>query len=263
MSEFSSAEAQRLYYLNALGITSYYPRYLLPGARPSEPCPWPEPAAMPETSRPTAPAQARGEAAAPARGSAGAKVSRLAGLLDETPDSRPSPPAAAKAAAGRMEPETHIAGEALQFQMCLLPAANKLAVCVQLPALARQGLSKAEARLLGNILHWLGSPLPAEGPERRFSWPLPGVNAASPLLAGGSFYGFLEQAYKEMGYTHLLLMGSSGPECLAAYLEQQARTCHWRTCTTLGLMEMLNLPALKRSVYEQLLPLHAELARAE
>lgn len=272
--DFSSAEAQRLYYLKQLGVFSCYPRFILPGALPSEACVLPDAAAIEPAIQPAIPSESHAvsQRFAPPAAEA-AVVNKAAGILSraleiDIRDSRtpgllsepPKPMARPERKSDSAQEQTAASAE-LQFQMLLLQADNGVVICNQIPMLARQGLSEKEQRLLHNILLWLGCTLQPQTVQRRFTWPLPGLGVGTRKLAGKSLNGFLEQAQQELKYSSLVLMGSSSLECLEEFrADQSSQNPAWQQYTTHSLSEVLALPELKRSVWQQLLPLHARLS---
>jgi hypothetical protein len=236
MREFSLAtETARLQCLQALGITVYHPRMCLPGAAPSRA--WPvieEESARVQEASVSTPARKEAPAAAPANAS----------VSPQAPKSTP---------AVRAERAVEMPGASVgPFQLLFLQIDDDLAVLNQIPALARTQLQDKQRALLGNLLHWLGKSLPAQGP-RVFRWPLPGLES----LAGGmqptsNVQQFLEQASAERGFRLLLMLG---PQAAVPQAPD------WQGIATHSLDEMLALPALKREVWQALLPLRAQLCR--
>lgn len=272
--DFSSAEAQRLYYLKQLGVFSCYPRFILPGALPSEACVLPEAAAIEAAIQPVIPSESHpvSQRFAPPVAEA-AVVNKAGGILSRAleidirdarplglPSEPPKPKTHPERKSGSGQEQTAASAE-LQFQMLLIQADKGLVICNQIPMLARQGLNEKEQRLLQNILLWLGCKLQPQTVQRRFTWPLPGLGAGTRKLAGKSLNGFLEQAQQELKYSSLLLMGSSSLECLEEFrADQSGQNPAWQQYATHSLSEVLALPELKRSVWQQLLPLHARLS---
>ena len=270
MSQFSphpapNPEAQRLLLLQAMGIRSYYPRFQLPGALPSVACAWlpdEEPApAIAAAMVPELGAQAAPEVAARAVTEADA-----APTVAEPPEARVSPERhvapvgdmrSAKVSAQPSPPQRQTAETAstLSFQVLLVLADQGLAICNQLPAVARPALGRSEQQLLNNMLLWLGCTLQPGASSRHFAWPLPGLAATDATLAGKGLQSFLAQAQQESGFTRLLLLGNSSVDCLQPQLDSAAQP--WQTWCTHSLAELLALPALKRSAWQQLQTLHA------
>jgi hypothetical protein len=251
--DFPNAEAQRLYYLRLLGISSFYPRFILPGALPSTVYELQAPAVK-ETKQKTHQV-VRPEIQTPGPTMELPKTEAPARPLPSRPKAQ-TPVPVAKAAREQAE------GPSLQFQLVLLQTDAGLAVCNQIPAIAKAGMSDRELKLLGNILHWLGCPLRSGFTQRRFLWPMPGSVGADRQQAGRSLQAFLEQAHKEQAFTCLLMLGSSGTECLQEFGGAGETTAaDWQQFSSHSLAEMLALPELKREAWQQLLPLHAMLAK--
>jgi hypothetical protein len=149
--------------------------------------------------------------------------------------------------------------DSLAFQLVLIQATKGLVVCNQIPVLARPGLDRREQLLLDNLLLWLGCSRQPEAVQRHFVWPLPGLGATEPGMAGKILQGFLEQAQQEAGFTRLLMLGSNSVDCLQAQLA--AVTPQWQSWYTHSLAELLAQPALKRSTWQHLQTLQAGLSR--
>jgi hypothetical protein len=254
-------EAQRLLLLQAMGIRSYYPRFRLPGALPSVACAW---LGDEVPHRPVV------------TGSDARPVSALlpeallnSDIMPPEPQVRPSTPAAAPvpispvqkvptAPLRRTAPQaTAEPAAGLSFQVLLLQADKGLVICNQLPAVARPALGRGEQQLLNNMLLWLGCSLQPGAAQRHFSWPLPGLTTTDADLAGKGLLSFLAQAQQDSGFTHLLLLGNSSVECLQPHLNDG--NVPWQTWCTHSLSELLALPELKRSAWQQLQTLHAGL----
>ena len=260
--DFSSAEAQRQWYLRQLGVSSYYPRFVLPGAAPS-PLRDVPPAQVPATPMqerdPSAPGQQ-----VPARppDTKGSGKDILAGLRrapppDETAAAQTAPAQPGVAVTERQgDAPAHI--ETPHFRVLLLRAERGLAVCNQVPLQGGEGLGKQEQRLLQNMLAWLGTPWLAS-PPRNFLWPPRGLEdstADARDVAARSFFGFLEQAQQEQGFSRLLLMGNSALELLDTWQQSGDHALPWQAFRTPSLGEMLAQPLLKREAWQALQPLH-------
>lgn len=285
-STVSNAEVLRLQYLQAMGITTYYPRLQLPGALPSQACEWPfadkaehpaspvataSAAAMPAQNAvpqpaPSAPAIAHSDPESSRRAAWTADERRGARDADErrgdatVPSVTLAEPAAAAAVDHAAESDS---GEALQLQLLLLQLDADLAVVLQIPTLARAQLADRQRLLLANILRWLGKSLPAEAAPRVFRWPLPGLTLTNTRReAGASMLHFLEQACVEQPFRQVLMLGEAAADCLQAQQTQQApaQGRDWQLFSTHSLDELLALPQLKRAAWQALLPLHAALS---
>ncbi len=231
----AQAELMRLQCLQALGIAVYHPRFRLPGAKPSVLGPWPE-AAAPESAP-------RVENARPV----------VAPIEPQRAPKRvePAPVVKSTAPAYTSQHSAESAQPAVQnFQLLFLQVDDDIAIINQIPALARPQLQDKQLALLTNLLRWLGKPVPAQTP-RMFRWPLPGLeHMAASMSAETSLMHFLEQASSERGFRFLLQLG---PQAAAPAASA------WQAYSTHSLDEMLALPALKREVWQSLLPLHAQL----
>ena len=251
MSQFSphpapNPEAQRLLLLHAMGIRSYYPRFQLPGALPSVACAWLPEVEVDADIAPTAAPDLAGPAES---------ESALRSLVNA--DVAPTPDAAKASSQSSVLQPSIDAATPLSFQVMLVLADKGLAICNQLPAVARPGLGRSEQQLLNNLLLWLGCTLQPGTTPRHFAWPLPGLAATDATLAGKGLRSFLAQAQQESGFTRLLLLGNSSVDCLQPQLDSAAQP--WQTWCTHSLAELLALPALKRSAWQQLQTLHAGL----
>lgn len=260
--DFPSHEAQRQWYLRQLGIRSYYPRFVLPGAAPS---PERETAETEARVQPTAapvPESPR-ESIAPA-GSAGRREGgHQAGNLHKLlADEQPAAPLAAEPAAAP-EPQARQARdadlrEAPHFRVLLLRAGRGLAICTQVPLQGQAALNAAEQRLLQNILVWLGAGLESSRP-RVFPWPPQGLDPGpvdQVALAARSLFAFLEQGQQEQGFTRLLLMGTTVAELLQNWQESSGRAVPWQAFRCHSPGEMLAQPLLKRDTWQALQALH-------
>lgn len=252
-------EAQRLLLLQAMGIRSWYPRFQLPGALPSVACAWlpDEPLADATTTQQAAVVTAPAMTAIPAA----VEPQRPVPAASPVPELTTPAVHPARATARRQDvTQSRLQAEpatTLTFQVVLLLADKGLAICNQLPALARPGLGRSEQLLLNNMLLWLGCSLQPGSVQRHFSWPLPGLANTDAELAGKGLHSFLAQAQQDSGFTRLLLLGSSSVECLQPHLA--GGDLRWQTWCTHSLSEMLALPELKRSAWQQLQTLHAGL----
>jgi hypothetical protein len=256
-----NAEVLRLQYLQMLGITSYYPRFRLPGAKVSAQCEWPfAEGAVAKLANETTPVAEQAARVATAAAPRVAVEGPSRGPVREASRKEPAPVVAGGAGAATE------AGDAVHLQLLLMSVDAELAVLNQIPALARPQLQERQQLLLGNILRWLGKAADGMHAPRLFKWPLPGLTVTNTRSeAGASLSRFLEQAVIEQPFRHLLVLGEHAADCLAAYAAtgQAHPTQPWRMLTTHSLDEMLAMPQLKRAVWQDLLPLHAALGSAQ
>lgn len=254
----TNPEILRLQQLQLLGITSYFPRYILPGALPSkvvEPEVFEinehEPALLPD------------ESVAVRQNAAREPEQKRDWKLPETePITAPisaSPPA-------RIRKETlqeAAVGDAANLHLLLIPVDANLCILNQMPLLAKSQLPDKQQRLLDNILSVIGVRAAAYDSLRVFRWPLPGISDSSAADAGkNSLMLFLEQFSQEHPFSNLLVMGEQGFEWLTEAGELRADTSPqmpWQMLHTYSLDQILTLPSIKREVWQHLLPLKARL----
>lgn len=238
------SEVLRLQCLQAMGITVYHPRLRLPGAKPSVQGPWAD-AEIPAAGTAVRVEAPRTAAAAPAAADIAPRAApkRVDVVMPATPAKTPAPATAVPAA--RVAESTQPGVQ--NFQLLFFQIDDDLALVNQIPALARPQLQDKQMALLGNLLRWLGKSVPAHAP-RVFRWPLPGLeHMAASMSPQTSLLHFLEQAASERGFRFLLQLGPQAVTPAASA---------WQAFTTHSLDEMLALPALKREVWQTLMPLH-------
>ena len=144
------------------------------------------------------------------------------------------------------------------FQLLFFMPDPKLAVALQIPALAKPVLQETETRLLHNILRWLGiNPASTETALLNFRWPLPGLPAGDAQSAGRNLQVFLQQAAAQSPWQRLLLLGQGPALCLDATMAGAALP--YQCWASHSLAEMLAVPELKREVWRQLLSLQQQL----
>jgi len=242
--------------LQAMGLRLYLPRYRLPGAAPSRVIPWgisapvesgmPQATAPVETSAHAAPSIATGASAVnPSSAESSARIAPV------------TPSVAAKPSAATVTPTvtSKVASEpTARFQALLLPVAAPLAVLALVPTVARLHLPERERKLLQAILHWLGVVEAATQAPRPFQWPLPGLPDASAAQAGASLDAFLDQARRELAFTHLLIFGEPLQAALGPAATDQGMVA------TYSLQQLTTVPALKRECWLTLQPLQRALA---
>lgn len=262
--------------LHAMGITTWYPRVLLPGAPP--PLDWSEdeepaagqgaaaPEALPEGGMtaadvPPAALHSADVAAGAGFGPAPARVApRPLPTFDDRP---PASPAASSAAPHR--PTTGLAPDAEaapRFTLVFLAASPGLGLVVLLPQTAEPWLGPVRRALLSELLlARVGQGLSPELDERPFRWPLgPGLDA-SASAARAALGGFLESQAEEAGCRLLLVLGEQLKSLLPLSPEAQRGIPYplpeqpWRLLLTRSLDEVLTVPGLKRELWQDLAPL--------
>ena len=276
----NNAENLRLYYLQSMGISSYYPRFILPGALVSTACDW----APEETEGNVAVrAQVKPAQVQPAVPHSVAEPEHHKRATLIPPDAeisvghrsisgRLAEEDVAQQGADHAEPgkvsksetvaiqETEAQAEAVRLQLLLMPVDGDLAVLSQIPVLSHGHMQERQHVLLQNILRWLGKHENAAMPVRHFQWPLPGMALSNTRQqAGLGLMRFLEQAFVEHSFRYLLVLGEQAAQCLSAGASQTEASVPWQMLVTCSIDEMLAMPQLKREAWKTLLPLHAAL----
>jgi hypothetical protein len=238
----------RLYYLQQLGVTVYVGRDTGTAA---------DMAVAQESASFGVETETETVAAAPA------VISARKSLLDaeDTASAQPSVKTAGKSRTAAATTAVPVQDESLvlaPFQLLFFMPDPRLAVALQIPALAKPVLPEAEGRLLQNILRWLGvNNANAEAALLNFRWPLPGLPAGDAQSAGRNLLVFLQQAAAANPWQRLLLLGQGPALCLDAATGGAALP--YQCWATHSLAEMLAVPELKREVWRHLLSLHKQL----
>jgi len=258
-------EILRLQQLQAIGIASYYPRFVLDGALPSEACEWPYSDMLEESETPTVvtvKSDARLAQAEPTEVRAATLSADKVAISTRTANM--SMPALSVAKSENFSAETEVS-TALNFQLVLIPVDATLCVLNQIPTLSRLQMQEKQSKLLDNILHWLGKPAADHSISRSFNWPLPGLASVNTLAAAqDSLQHFLQQSLVEKPFRNLLVMGAQAtacfrPESVDSSTDSHAVAPAWQVLFTHSLDEMLAMPSLKHDVWQHLLPLHKRL----
>lgn len=263
----ANAELLRLYYLQQLGITAYVPRVDLAGALVVEPV-------MDDAGGQGVDehlAEQREEIAHEVELAKATAVEKPAivvepepvlskstlarpPVIEDTPAVTPPPRKVEKVeVAPQVTPEQAMS----PFQILVTVVSAELAVAVQIPSAMKPALREADARLLGNVMRWLGYSWPTQTAPLHFRWPLPGLPATGAEQAGKGLQVFLHQAQQEQRFRHLLVFGG---EPAAALRANENSGATWQTWSTHSLAEMLALPELKREAWQALIPLKAQLS---
>lgn len=257
----TNPEILRLQQLQLMGITSYFPRYILPGALPSKVV---EPEAF--EVHETEPALLPDEPVAVPRNTAREpEPGRDWKSREKEPVSTHSS-VAPQARIRQETPQEEAAGAAANLHLLLIPVDANLCILNQMPLLAKSQLPDRQQRLLDNILSVIGVHAAAYDSLRTFRWPLPGISGSAAADAGkNSLMLFLEQFSQEHPFSNLLVMGEQGFEWLTQAAQLRADTSPqvpWQMLHTYSLDQILTLPAIKGEVWQHLLPLKARLQQA-
>ena len=286
----TNQEILRLKQLRLMGITSYFPRFALPGALPSEPHTWevvdepeitPEPA--PHKSAPHKPAEPQyadikhdsfqvpewrqAEDVVEKQQIAKQQIAKQQIAKQQIAKQSAPVKAAITTQQNRSPKETsheENTDDALSVHLLLIPVDERLCVLNQIPVVAKSQLQEKQQKLLDNILFFLGTRAAAYHSVRTFRWPLPGMSGiTSSDAAKSSLMHFLEQFSHEQPFSNLLVMGEQGAGWMREADNEHADTASaarpWQMVHTYSLDQMLTLPSIKREVWQHLLPLQLRL----
>ena len=259
-------EIQRQAYLKAMGIESYFPRLVLPGAPESRQCDWPEeyPRQSPEHN-----SQTKISVTADATPRAEGKEKTAQGVpepMGGQPLEKPAAKAPTARESGQTVQESGQTVQEIRFQLAFIRVDDQLCVLNQLPHVGRNQLSPGHRQLLHNLLRSRGISVSAGDIEGEiYRWPyMEGLVDKGADAARQGLHSYLQQKLSDRPFSTLLVMGA----LIVPYLYAQeqagypehgvldkgpART--WRILTTKSLDELLRFPALKREVWEHLRPL--------
>ena len=244
-------EIQRQAYLEAMGIQPWFPRYVLPGARPSQQCQWPQTASPPAAQADLPPA-----APVPAP-----QAEQLREALREAPRRPRKDEARAPAPVPASPPMDD--QEDIRFRLAFIRAGDGLCIVNQVPAAGPDRLSPGHRALLQSLLAACGRGGDAlHFEEAIFRWPfVEGDHVAKGGAAARQALSvWLQQqtAHRPIGL--LLMMGEAVAPCVTA--ERRDRLARgrlleaaggpWRVLVTRSLDVLLRMPALKREVWRDL-----------
>jgi len=282
-------EEQRLSYLRSMGYQVYYPRAILPGAKPSPHYDFPEsypaegvPIKAPKKAKISTSSEERQKTAKKielerpplkqprktALESGGTKEASsrdLGATSDLRKTKNESMPSKSNLDSDRkaVEPEATAYADQLKFSLQYYAIDNQLAIINEEPFEIRGRQAKESLALLKAILNALkpgfDSPLQSES----FAWPIAeGLNAAEPERAARlALQGFINQRKSQEGFGNLLvftaqlgsLFNEKSPDEPFGDVEDSAINC--QMTLTHSLHSMLAHPLLKREVWSHLQPL--------
>ena len=245
---------QRLHYLQAMGIDSYSPRLLLPGAMPSVLLETPV-AVVPESSAISSPEMAAAPAAHGAEAHFGQQGSRIEAVFDVPAASEEAVESVNEPASERqVEPPPRIA-------LSMVRGAGLLLIDEGMPG----DSNPAEYfQLLQNLLFSLGLPsqdLTVDG----FSWPMTRNSAVdqSKEAASEALQSFVERQLEQHQVRYILLLGDTARQYLLAKYRPGAAApgelVEYSHATRLicaaSAVSLLKNPPAKRGLWQQLQPL--------
>lgn len=250
-------ETQRQAYLRAMDIQPYYPRQLLPAAKPSPAYAF------------TAPALS----AVPAAAAAAPVVQE-----PSVPSARPTPrrraaatPVADAVAAPRSAPPAEPASEpdTLRFRLYYYRISATLAVIDEAPHQQERGAAGAAGSLLQAILQALGvADAPLELVPESFNWPLAEgmtMRNAPAVEAQKALQGFIAMRQQTDRFENLIIFAAQIEDLVRGSADQSERDyiaadASHRVTLTHSLQSMLAYPQLKREVWTHLQALRHRLA---
>lgn len=254
-----------------MGIASYFPRFVLPGAPVSKACEWPEgwkredvaleqrqPGETPDTQ--------------PSEERTGAVEEVAVGKVDEKARPREVPAAETVSdvsVESRADVVRTFPADEIRFQLACIRVNDALAIINAMPHLGPQQLSGQHRSLLENLLRAAGIECAEMRVEDKpFRWPLmEGEHVEkSRTAAAAALTAYLEQKLADWQFTHLLVMGEhlithvfSNDDSEEKKSEEKkgerAPTLdeqRWKTGYTRSLDEILNRPVLKREVWKDI-----------
>ncbi len=277
-------ERQRQNYLEAMGIQAWFPRFTLPGAKPSKTCEWdydndpvvastpivapaPAPSSQDFASQLSAPSNspAMVEAFAPRSSAPQSSQSILSDLgvtsaaTEQSDNSAEAPPADTPLTAPQ---EITQVVPATPFRLAAIDVNEHTLVITDLPWTGINQITNLHERMLGNIVRALHLPVDSEWKQGVFAWPI----IAEPVpvdrrYAKEAVLAYLTNQFGLKRRKTILLFGQQS----AAYLWdntqdfEHARGHHERNGVRYGvtysLGELINVPSLKAEAWANLKPL--------
>ncbi len=280
-------ERQRQNYLEAMGIQAWFPRFTLPGAKPSKTCDWdydndPVPCATSPSSQ-----QSAGLITNPATPASQAMT--MAGTTPPyesalTPHSTPQSPQSILNELGVTTPATEEghSGDnqtptdpvistaqpstpvvpAIPFRLAAIDVNEHTLVITDLPWSGINQITNLHERMLGNIIRALNLPVDSEWKQGLFAWPI----IAEPVAvdrrhAKEAVVAYLTNQFGLKRRRTILLFGQ---HCTAYLWDNtqdfdQMRGHHERDGVRYGITyslgELINVPALKAEAWTNLKPL--------
>lgn len=270
-------EIQRQAYLEAMGVTSYFPRFILPGAPVSRACEWPAGHELPFTALRRAPLAETGPAPGsgyqekhPDQGTAPdspavSRALRSREILSDTDSSGTVDSQPGTQGSSNVRPHTAENPGSVRFRLVCIPVNEHLSVVESLPFMGNGQLPASHRRLLSNVLRSLGLTVAAgELDVFPLQWPMLMSSSFDSSIdaAREALHTFLEDRSMAQGPQHLLLwMGSGlagqlyGNEDLVQGRVRPLPMSGWQLLCTDSLDQMLRVSGLKKNLWQELAPL--------
>ncbi len=276
-------EQERVAYLRSMGYQVYYPRFILPGAKPSPHYEMPVDAVAESVASEIDKLKAEISPSARAGTQVGRNTSSTAARPGPNPErpklERPetdkpparSKPVAAKPAATAAPEAVRSAGDELRFSLQYFAVNESLAVINELPHQPGGRQGKEIQELLLAILRALSvSPSGGGLQAEQFNWPLAEgleVMGDSRRTAGLALQGFISQRQEQDKFQNLLvftaqladLLGPNNDKRDEHYGDHGAVAAGYQLCISHSLPAILAHPQLKREVWAHLQALRGRL----
>lgn len=273
-------EQERVAYLRSMGYQIYYPRYILPGAKPSPHYEMPADSVSDSAASEQGKAEAKIAVAPAAGGAAIARELTRSGrteqqpgkpVMEKTPITRKrrvSKPSDADADATAAVQET---ADTLRFNLQYYPINDSLAVINESPHQPGGRQGKEVQELLLAILRAISVRPPENGLQaEQFNWPLAeGLNVMGDTrrAAGLALQGFISQRQEQDRFQNLLvftaqladLLGPRNDKRDEHYGDHGAVAAGYQLCISHSLPAMIAHPQLKREVWAHLQALRGRL----
>ncbi|GAA4651848.1 hypothetical protein GCM10023116_41320 [Kistimonas scapharcae] len=257
-------EQQRQQYLDAMGIQPWYPRYILPEAKPSTTCEWDweaweaehPPAAVAEQ-----PQHSAEQAVTPAPFKpAGKPVMRPADILGETPEQAVE--TTTETPAENVTVQSKPVKPAERFRLVTLSVDDDCLVVSELPSTGMNQFTRFHERLLRNLLFSVGIPIAPALQPALFDWPIAGNRAdQDEQAAHDAVHGYLTNQFGLRRRKTLFLLGRNcvryalGPETDFDEVRGIQDKDQQITVITHSLDALMKLPAIKADTWRDISPL--------
>lgn len=260
-------EIQRQEYLQIMGVQSYFPRYILPGALESKQCEWPAELLvdMPNSTSTEKIVETHTKPELePFAEDNKAKPQHSQDKLDNS-DAEKSDNEASK------EVDNEFREDGARFQLAFIRVTDRLCILNLMPYVGRKQLTAVHQKLLINIIKSLGiAHEDVFFDDLPFRWPFTEGEHVdkSKTAARAALIAFLEQKLTDSKFDHLLVMGEmvmgfvldeDAEQSLTAGDFHQGENIPWQTAYTRSLDEILNRPQFKKDVWQQLKPAMSKL----
>ncbi|WP_281648742.1 hypothetical protein [Parendozoicomonas sp. Alg238-R29] len=269
-------ERQRQDYLEAMGIQAWFPRFVLPAAKPSPTCDWDfddypvapqHPQLAPQVADPSShnvmPQVQTLHSPYTQAPTTQAPVAPAAGVMKESSDilgelgfSQESDSEEKDAAATELQPVASDVIPAEPFRLAVIDVSDSCLVVTDLPWSGVNQFTGYHERLLRNILRAVNIPADQELQAGVFAWPIiPDATPVDRKYAKEAVRCFLTNQFGLQRRKTILLFGRSSSDYLWDYSEsfEECRGVHSKDgvnyAITCSLGEMMGIPELKAEAW--------------